>query len=48
MLTVQTVSNPLKEGHHFDQDLGGVVGMFENLRTNTRVCISIMSYLYHN
>ncbi|CRG84089.1 Cytoskeletal signaling protein slm1 [Talaromyces islandicus] len=33
---LKTVSNPLKEGHHFDQDLGGVVGLFENLRNNTR------------
>jgi len=44
MLTAQTVSNPLKEGHHFDQDLGGVVGMFENLRTNTRVCCTYNSF----
>ncbi|KAH8704985.1 PH domain protein [Talaromyces proteolyticus] len=33
---LKTVSNPLKEGHHFDQDLDGVVGLFENLRNNTR------------
>ena len=34
----QTVSDPLKEGHHFEQSLGGVAGLFENLRTNTQVC----------
>lgn len=34
----QTVSDPLKEGHHFDQSLGGVAGMFENIRSNTQVC----------
>ncbi|KAI9666023.1 MAG: hypothetical protein M1821_003958 [Bathelium mastoideum] len=32
---VKTVSNPLKEGHHFDQNVGGVAGMFETLRANT-------------
>jgi hypothetical protein len=32
----QTISNPLKEGHHFDQSLGGVAGFFENLRVNTQ------------
>jgi hypothetical protein len=34
----QTVKDPLKEGHHFDQSLGGVAGMFENIRSNTQVC----------
>jgi len=33
---LKTVSNPLKEGHHFDQALGGVAGMFENIRSNTQ------------
>ena len=33
---LKTVSNPLKEGHHFDQQLGGVAGLFENLRSNTQ------------
>jgi hypothetical protein len=35
--TRQTVSDPLKEGHHFDQSLGGIAGMFENIRSNTQV-----------
>ena len=33
----QTISDPLKEGHHFDQSLGGVAGFFENMRSNTQV-----------
>ncbi|OKL56331.1 hypothetical protein UA08_08410 [Talaromyces atroroseus] len=33
---LKTVSNPLREGHHFDQSLDGVSGMFETLRNNTR------------
>ncbi|KAF2472559.1 uncharacterized protein BDR25DRAFT_284052 [Lindgomyces ingoldianus] len=33
---LKTVSNPLKEGHHFDQSLGGIAGMFENIRSNTQ------------
>jgi hypothetical protein len=33
----QTVSHPLKEGHHFDQQLGGVAGLFESIRSNTTV-----------
>lgn len=33
----QSVSDPLKEGHHFDQTLGGIAGLFENIRTNTTV-----------
>ncbi|RAQ99465.1 PH domain protein [Stemphylium lycopersici] len=28
--------DPLKEGHHFDQSLGGIAGMFENIRSNTQ------------
>jgi hypothetical protein len=32
---LKTVSHPLKEGHHFDQQLGGVAGMFESIRSNT-------------
>ena len=31
------MSHPLKEGHHFDQSLGGIAGMFENIRSNTQV-----------
>ena len=30
------MSNPLKEGHHFDQSLGGIAGLFENIRSNTQ------------
>ncbi|KAI9712773.1 MAG: hypothetical protein M1820_001395 [Bogoriella megaspora] len=33
---LKTVSNPLREGHHFDQNLGGIAGMFENIRANTQ------------
>lgn len=32
----QTISDPLKEGHHFDQSLGGIAGLFENMRANTQ------------
>ena len=33
---LKTVNNPLKEGHHFHQQNGGIAGMFENVRTNTQ------------
>ncbi|KAL9110428.1 MAG: hypothetical protein Q9227_004972 [Pyrenula ochraceoflavens] len=33
---LKSVSHPLKEGHHFDQALGGVAGWFENIRSNTQ------------
>ncbi|KAK6003257.1 hypothetical protein QM012_001102 [Aureobasidium pullulans] len=33
---LKTVSHPLKEGHHFDQNLGGVAGMFDTIRSNTQ------------
>lgn len=33
---MKALNNPLKEGHHFDQAVGGVAGLFENLRTNTQ------------
>ncbi|KAG5996130.1 hypothetical protein E4U43_002912 [Claviceps pusilla] len=33
---LKTISNPLREGHHFDQSLGGVAGFFENMRSNTQ------------
>lgn len=36
----QAIQNPLKEGHHFDQSLGGVAGFFENMRTNTQSLIN--------
>lgn len=35
----KTVKDPLKEGHHFDQSLGGIAGMFENIRSNTQVSV---------
>ena len=34
---LKTVKDPLKEGHHFAQELGGVSGMSENIRSNTQV-----------
>lgn len=33
---LKTINEPLKEGHHFDQSLGGIAGLFENMRTNTK------------
>lgn len=33
---LKTLNHPLKEGHHFNQELGGVAGLFENLRANTQ------------
>ncbi|KAK3711461.1 hypothetical protein LTR37_009640 [Vermiconidia calcicola] len=33
---LKTVNSPLKEGHHFQQQNGGVAGMFENIRSNTQ------------
>lgn len=33
---LKTVSDPLKQGHHFDQKLGGIAGLFENIRSNTQ------------
>ena len=38
---LKTLSNPLREGHHFDTALGGVNGLFENLRANTQAQISL-------
>ncbi|KAG0651619.1 Cytoskeletal signaling slm1 [Hyphodiscus hymeniophilus] len=37
---LKTIQNPLKEGHHFDQSLGGIAGMFENMRQNTQGIIN--------
>ncbi|KAL2208180.1 hypothetical protein CC79DRAFT_1342503 [Sarocladium strictum] len=37
---LKTISQPLKEGHHFDQSLGGVAGFFENMRVNTQGIIN--------
>ncbi|EEP76327.1 conserved hypothetical protein [Uncinocarpus reesii 1704] len=33
---LKTVSEPLKEGHHFVQGQGGVTGLFDSLRLNTQ------------
>ncbi|KAI9845539.1 MAG: hypothetical protein M1838_001688 [Thelocarpon superellum] len=32
----KTIQEPLREGHHFDQSLGGIGGMFENIKLNTQ------------
>ncbi|PSS03427.1 PH domain-containing protein [Coniella lustricola] len=37
---LKTISKPLREGHHFDQNLGGVAGFYENLRQNTQALIN--------
>ncbi|KAI1422454.1 PH domain-containing protein [Xylaria sp. FL1777] len=37
---LKTISHPLKEGHHFDQGLGGVAGFFENMRVNTQAMVN--------
>lgn len=37
---LKTISNPLREGHHFDQSLGGIAGFFENMRSNTQAMIN--------
>lgn len=37
---LKAISKPLKEGHHFDQSLGGVAGFFENMRVNTQALIN--------
>lgn len=31
------MSDPLKEGHHFEQSLGGIAGLFDSIRSNTQV-----------
>ena len=33
---LKAVNSPLKEGHHFDQQNGGIAQLFENLRANTQ------------
>ncbi|KXT07445.1 hypothetical protein AC578_457 [Pseudocercospora eumusae] len=38
---LKTVSHPLKEGHHFDQNLGGIAGMFDNMRSNTQGLVNL-------
>lgn len=37
---LKTIANPLKEGHHFQQEVGGMAGVFENMRTNTQGLIN--------
>ena len=37
LMHIQTISSPLKQGTHFDQRVGGIAGLFENLRSNTQV-----------
>lgn len=37
---LKTIQNPLREGHHFDQSLGGIAGMFENMRQNTQEIVN--------
>jgi hypothetical protein len=33
---LKTINSPLKESHHFDAGVGGIAGVFENLKTNTQ------------
>ena len=40
---IKSISDPLKEGHHFDQALGGIAGLFENMRTNSQVFTRIFT-----
>lgn len=37
---LKSISQPLREGRHFDQGLGGVAGFFENMRVNTQALIN--------
>ncbi|KAG4028355.1 hypothetical protein MFRU_022g00750 [Monilinia fructicola] len=37
---LKTIANPLKEGHHFQQEVGGIAGLFEGMRTNTQGLIN--------
>lgn len=39
--TLQAVSQPLKQGHHFDQENRGVAGLFENIRSNTQAIANL-------
>ena len=36
---VKTVSQPVKEGEHFDSNLGGVNEMFDTIRSSTQVSL---------
>ncbi|CAK7200758.1 hypothetical protein SEUCBS139899_003457 [Sporothrix eucalyptigena] len=37
---LKTISKPLREGQHFDTQLGGVNGFFDNMRANTQALIN--------
>ncbi|RYP53154.1 hypothetical protein DL768_001828 [Monosporascus sp. mg162] len=37
---LKTISQPLREGSHFDQTLGGIAGLFENMRSNTQQMVN--------
>lgn len=45
---LKTLNHPLKEGHHFDQALGGVAGLFENLRANTNAQAQLSAETHKN
>ncbi|KAF7507923.1 hypothetical protein GJ744_009957 [Endocarpon pusillum] len=38
---LKTLSKPLKQGHHFDQENRGVAGLFENIRSNTQAIANL-------
>ncbi|KAI2114565.1 hypothetical protein LOZ42_003672 [Ophidiomyces ophidiicola] len=38
---LKTVSEPLKEGHHFVQEKGGITGLFDSLRQNTQGIVDV-------
>ncbi|KAL2862663.1 PH domain protein [Aspergillus lucknowensis] len=38
---LKTVNEPLREGHHFSQSVGGVSSFFENIRANTQGMINL-------
>ncbi|KAJ5899546.1 hypothetical protein N7495_004290 [Penicillium taxi] len=38
---LKTVSEPLKEGHHFSTSAGGVAGLFENIRSNAQGMVNM-------
>ncbi|KAJ2980847.1 hypothetical protein NUW58_g6839 [Xylaria curta] len=37
---LKTITPALKEGHHFDQQVGGVASFFENMRVNTQAMVN--------
>ncbi|KAJ5595135.1 uncharacterized protein N7459_001343 [Penicillium hispanicum] len=38
---LKTVSEPLKESHHFSSSAGGVAGLFENMRNNSQGMVNM-------